>query len=84
MTGVNPTVARSCAMVALGSALVPAPFALAVLSMSALSVGPQGLVPIFATAATAYLLCLGVGWPQHLVARAARQAAAKEAGQQAG
>lgn len=66
-------------MVALGSALVPSPFALAVLSMSALSVGPQGLVPIFATACTAYLLCLGVGWPQYLVARAERQAATKEA-----
>jgi H+/Cl- antiporter ClcA len=79
VTGVNPTVARSCAMIALGCALVPSPFAMAVLSMSALMDGPQGLVPIFATACTSYMLCLGVGWPQKLMELSAKrqQAAGK-------
>ena len=36
VTGVNPTVARSCSLVALGTALVPAPFAIAVLATSVL------------------------------------------------
>lgn len=71
ITGVNPFVARSCALIALGAALVPAPFMLSVLSLSVLMVGPQGLVPLFATAASAHLLCLGLGWPQALVAVAA-------------
>lgn len=66
-------------MVALGCSLVPSPFALAVLSMSALDVGPQGLVPIFATACTSYLLCLGVGWPQKLVAMSEQRKAAGRA-----
>ena len=75
----NPVVARSCAMIALGCALVPSPFAMAVLSMSALDTGPQGLVPIFATACTSYLLCLGVGWPQKLVEMSAKRQAAGKA-----
>lgn len=79
VTGVNPVVARSCAMIALGCALVPSPFAMAVLSMSALDTGPQGLVPIFATACTSYLLCLGVGWPQKLVEMSAKRQAAGKA-----
>lgn len=69
VTGVNPWVARSSSFIALGAAICPAPFALTILSSSVLLVGAMGLVPVFATATSAYLLCLGVGWPQALVAR---------------
>lgn len=75
-TGVTHAVAMSCSIIALAAALVPAPFFLAVLSLSVMVVGPQGLVPVFACAGTAYLFCLGVGVPQGLLAAAtARQAA---------
>lgn len=33
--------------------------------------GTEGLVPIFTTALTAHLLCLGLGFPQWLVSAAA-------------
>lgn len=73
-TGVDPFVAQSCSLIALGAAVAPAPFFLAVLSMSCLAVGPAGLVPIFATATAAHLFCMGLGAPQALVAAALRRA----------
>lgn len=45
--------------------------------------GAVGLVPVFSTACTAHLLCLGLGWPQAMLAmgeeRKQRKAAAKQA-----
>lgn len=78
-TGINAAMAQSCSAIALGAALIPAPFMLALLANSLALVGPQGLVPIFTTAATAHLLCIGIGVPQGLLARAAAQRAAKAA-----
>lgn len=69
VTGVNPVVARSCSLIALGAAICPAPFALTILASSVLMIGAMGLVPVFATATFAYFLCLGIGWPQALIAR---------------
>ena len=75
-TGVSPVVALSCSIIALSAAVVPAPFFLAVLSVSVLMVGPQGLVPIFVCATVSHLLFLGVGLPQALMAAGNRRARA--------
>lgn len=72
-TGVNRVVAAACSMVALPAALCPMPAMLTLLALSIVMVGPQGLVPIFATTVTAHLLFLGVGVPQGLLAWAARR-----------
>lgn len=40
---------------------------------------PQGLVPILTTAVTAHVLCLGIGLPQWLVAKAKGRAGAAAA-----
>jgi H+/Cl- antiporter ClcA len=78
-TGINPVVALSCSSIALGASLIPAPAMLALLANSLLLVGPQGLIPIAATAFTAHLLCMGVGLPQSLLAAVARRKAKKAA-----
>lgn len=81
ITGVNESVALSCAFVALAASLIPAPFMLALMANSVLLLGPQGLVPIFATVVTSHLLLVGVGVPQALLARslARKEAKAKAA-----
>ncbi|KAI3437816.1 hypothetical protein D9Q98_000263 [Chlorella vulgaris] len=75
----NPVVGMACATVALGGSLIPAPVMLSLLANSMLLVGPQGLVPIFTTAVTAHLFCMGIGLPQGLMAAVARRKAKRAA-----
>ncbi|KAL4442517.1 hypothetical protein ABPG77_005101 [Micractinium sp. CCAP 211/92] len=70
-TGVNKVVAMACSLIAMPAAVIPAPIMLSVLAVSLLQGGTEGLVPIFTTALTAHLLCLGLGFPQWLVSAAA-------------
>lgn len=70
-TGVNKVVAMACSLIAMPAAVIPAPIMLSVLAVSLLQGGTEGLVPIFTTALTAHLLCLGLGLPQRLVSAAA-------------
>ena len=67
ITGVNPIVGVSCAFISMSASFIPTPFFLILLAISSLSVGPQGLIPIYATAMTSYLFCIGIGVPQGLV-----------------
>ena len=67
ITGVNPVVGIACSFIAMCAAFIPMPFFLIILSISCLSVGPQGLIPVFATAMTAYTFCIGVGIPQGML-----------------
>ena len=80
VTGVNPVVGTSCAFVAMCGAFIPMPFFLILLSISCLSVGPQGLIPVFATVITAYLFCIGVGIPQGMLTLSNRGAKVKGRG----
>lgn len=83
-TGVNPVVALSCSLIALASAVVPAPFFTAILSVSMFTVGPNGLVPVFACAASAYLFCMGVGGVHAIAAVAKRRQAAQQQEEEVG
>lgn len=72
-TNVDPAIAMACSLIALGAGLMAAPAFLSLVTISILSVGPAGLVPVFATASTSYLLCVGIGIPQAVIAAAARR-----------
>ena len=80
--GADPVVGSACALVGLAGAIVPFPFFLAVLAVSMTYIGPQGLIPVFATATCAHLLCLGVGIPQGLQAAAQRRKQRRQQQQQ--
>ena len=69
VTGANALVSCACASIALAAALVPAPAMLGLLANALLLVGPTSMTPIFFTAITAHVLCMGVGLPQNLLAR---------------
>ncbi|KAA8497695.1 hypothetical protein FVE85_5280 [Porphyridium purpureum] len=75
-TSADVLVLSSCGLIAIATSFVPAPIALALVSVSSFDLSALATSPVLASVAASYLMNLGIGVPQGLAKAAARRRAA--------